>query len=93
MKTINRVLVTYKKVEFMPDIIQDNVVYISDQYGTAIHNCICGCGTKVAMPIGPGEWNYNIDQNDNLSMSPSVGNYQIPCKSHYIFYKGGANFV
>jgi hypothetical protein len=95
MHTKKRVDITYKKVEFIPEFkeFEDNVIYISDEYGISLHKCICGCGEKVAMPLGAGEWNYKIDSSDNISMHPSVGNYQIPCKSHYIFYKGGANFV
>lgn len=95
METKKRVDLTYKKVETMPDLegFEDNVVYISDKFGVAIHKCMCGCGIQTVMPIGEKGWNYNIDKNDNLSMHPSVGNYQFPCESHYIIYKGGANFV
>lgn len=96
MKTKKRIEVTYKKVDgFMPDFetFEDNVIYISDKYGTAIHKCICGCGEKVVTPLSKNMWQYQIDANDKISMQPSVGNYQQPCNTHYIFYKGGANFV
>jgi len=95
MKTKIRVDVTYKISEFIPEFeeFEDNVIYISDVYGVSVHKCMCGCGSKTVMPLGKGEWKYQIDSNDNISMQPSVGNYQLPCKSHYIFYKGGANFV
>jgi len=95
MNTKKRVDVIYTKVEFMPEFedFEDDVIYISDEYKVSIHKCICGCGEKVVMPLGDGEWVYKIDSSDKISMHPSVGNYQLPCKSHYIFYKGGANFV
>ena len=95
MRTQNRVLVKYKKVEYIPkdNDMDENTIYISDQYGISVHKCICGCKTITAMPLGENEWSYQIDTNNNISMQPSVGNYQFPCKSHYIFYKGGANFV
>lgn len=95
MKTLKRIEVTYKKVLFMPDYedFEDNVIYISDRYGTAIHKCMCGCGEKVVTPLSDKMWRYQIDKSDRISMQPSVSNYQTPCKSHYIFQKGGANFV
>lgn len=95
MKTIKQVDVAFEKVEFMPDFkdFKDNVIYISDEYKTASHKCMCGCGTEVNMPLTDYWWKYQIDSNDRISMQPSVGNYQIPCKSHYIITKGKANFV
>ena len=94
MKTIKRVPVTFERVEFMPayELFEENVIYISDKFEVSIHRCLCGCGSKTVMPLGKGNWNYSID-NDKLTMSPSVGNYQMPCKSHYIITNGGANFV
>jgi len=32
-------------------------------------------------------------EDGKVSFTPSVGNYQIPCKSHYIITKSVANFV
>lgn len=78
----------------MPDygLFKESVIYISDKYGVSIHRCLCGCGSKTVMPLGKGHWNYEI-KNEKLTMSPSVGNYQMPCKSHYIITNGVANFV
>ena len=95
MQTKKRINVTFKKVKHIPEKVdmEDNVIYISDEYGISEHKCMCGCGNLVAMPIGKNEWSYKIDASNRISMSPSVGNYQLQCKSHYIIYKGGANFI
>ena len=95
MKTLKRVEITYKKLHYMTphSEIEENVIYITDEYGTSSHKCLCGCGELTVLPLGKGEWSYQIDANDKLFMQPSVGNYQLPCKSHYIITKGGANFV
>jgi hypothetical protein len=95
MKTLKRIDVSFRKVQYMPSLseMEESVIYISDEYGVSGHKCMCGCGSKTIMPIGKGEWNYDIHSNGKISMSPSVGNYQLPCKSHYIIQNGGANFV
>lgn len=95
MRTLKRVAVTFEKVDYMPSVseMKDGVIYISDKYAISGHKCLCGCGELTIMPISPGEWNYQIDESNRLSIRPSVGNYQLPCKSHYIIQKGGANFV
>lgn len=100
MKTLRQVEVSSEFTEFIPEaknMIQ-NVVYISNQYHTSSHLCLCGCGELVAMPLNTNVhpthgWDYDVDDKERLSFIPSVGNYQIPCKSHYIITKGKANFV
>jgi hypothetical protein len=96
MKTLKKVPISYKEVpEFMPEFetMEEGVLYVSHQYHTAIHRCLCGCGEKIVTPIGHerGGWTLNLD--NGVTMTPSIGNYQLPCKSHYIITKGVANFV
>lgn len=69
-------------VEFMPSELQEGVLYVSIQYATAIHTCACGCGNKVVTPISPGDWQLLFDGN-SVSLTPSIGNWQFPCRSHY----------
>ena len=77
MKTVR-----YKFVEFIPDILEDGVIYISIEYCTAVHKCICGCGNEVVTPLSPTDWQLTFD-GKSVSLSPSIGNWNFKCKSHY----------
>ena len=78
-----------QKVEFMPKELQAGILYYAEEYGAAAHLCACGCGSKVRTPIDDTEWSLEEDA-DGPSLYPSVGNWQKPCRSHYIIYKGEA---
>ncbi|MDR3392272.1 MAG: DUF6527 family protein [Sulfuriferula sp.] len=73
-------------VETVPEHLEQGVLYVSEKYGTAIHLCACGtCGWKTVTPfhIGDRGWVYTRDAEDRITLSPSIGNQQFPCKSHY----------
>lgn len=74
-------------VELMPQSLKDGIVYVSMEYGTVIHNCCCGCGNKVVTPLSPTDWKLMFD-GENISISPSIGNWSFPCQSHY-WIRGG----
>ena len=69
-------------VEIIPDILEDNTLYISGEYEIAIHKCCCGCGLKVVTPLNHNEWTLTFE-GETVTLSPSIGNFQFPCKSHY----------
>lgn len=75
-------IVQHKFIEFMPDIIEDGILYISLDYGTVIHNCACGCGSEVNTPLSPTGWEM-IYNGEAVTLKPSVGNWSFDCKSHY----------
>lgn len=77
MKTIQ-----HKFVDFIPEKPDDGVIYITVIYRTAVHNCICGCGNKVVTPLSPSHWKI-IFNGKTISLSPSIGNWNFECKSHY----------
>lgn len=79
---MKRTEISYEFVEFMPADLEGGQLYVSIQYATAVHLCACGCGTKVVTPISPAEWHLLFD-GDSVSLSPSIGNWQFPCQSHY----------
>lgn len=92
MKTLRKV--TIKRVEFcvtVPDILEEGVIYVSEEYKCTRHLCLCGCNQHVIMRLGPGEWNY-IMQGNGISFTPSILQ-RMGCKSHYIITDGVANFV
>jgi hypothetical protein len=69
-------------VEFIPKNREEGVVYVSMKYATAVHNCLCGCGLKVVTPISPVGWRLIYD-GETISLSPSIGSWEFPCRSHY----------
>jgi len=77
MKTLQ-----HRFVEFIPEILEDNTLYISIEYRSAAHKCICGCGNRVVTPITPNDWKLIFD-GKTVSLSPSIGNWNFDCKSHY----------
>jgi Family of unknown function (DUF6527) len=81
MKTIQ-----HKFVEFIPDVIEEGILYVSIDYCTAIHKCICGCGNEVVTPLSPTDWEVTFD-GKTISLSPSIGNWNFECKSHYWIIK------
>jgi len=74
-------------VEDMPEVIEEGMVYISIKHRLTEHLCACGCGAEVSLPLGRSEW--SIEYNgDTVSIRPSIGNWRLPCKSHYIIQEG-----
>lgn len=69
-------------VEFIPTPLEEDVLYISITHKTAVHSCACGCGNKVVTPIRPTDWRIEYD-GESVSLWPSIGNWQFPCRSHY----------
>ncbi len=72
----------HKFVEFIPKTLEDDVIYISVEYGAVTHKCCCGCGEKVFTPLSPTDWKL-IFNGETISLSPSIGSWNLPCKSHY----------
>jgi hypothetical protein len=77
MKTVQ-----HQFVEFIPEQIEEGILYISLPYSTAVHRCICGCGNEVVTPISPKDWQLTFDGN-YVSLFPSIGNWNFRCRSHY----------
>lgn len=75
------------RVQYVPKILESGVLYVSDEFETAVHLCACGCGSKVTTPLGPTEWRVT-EKNGIPTLSPSVGNWQLPCRSHYLIIAG-----
>lgn len=69
-------------VEFIPTHLEDGVLYISQEYKTAIHKCCCGCGQEVVTPLSAAQWQVTVTK-DKVSLNPSIGNWNFECKSHY----------
>jgi hypothetical protein len=78
------------KIEFLrpefvvsfPAEMKEGVLYISDEYSTAVHKCCCGCGEKVLTPLNPAKWRLTKSAT-GVSLRPSIGNWKFACQSHY----------
>ncbi|XZW32437.1 DUF6527 family protein [Acinetobacter baumannii] len=67
----------------IPRELEVGVLYISMEYATAVHSCCCGCGEQVVTPFSPTDWKMIYD-GETVSLTPSVGNWNLVCRSHYI---------
>lgn len=71
----------------MPKELEPGVLYVAEEFDAAGHLCACGCGNKVMTPLGPTEWSFE-ESTEGPTLNPSIGNWQLPCKSHYWIIAG-----
>lgn len=69
-------------VHRVPEDLSQDILYVCFDCNVVVHLCACGCGEKVVLPIAPDFWSVKYD-GETVSLSPSIGNFQFPCKSHY----------
>jgi hypothetical protein len=79
-------------VEFIPDQLKDDTIYVSIPYATAAHKCCCGCGAEVVTPLSPTDWTLIFD-GETISLDPSIGNWSFECKSHYWIRNNGVRWA
>jgi hypothetical protein len=91
MKTLKRVEIDPVFVEFVPENLEQNKLYISEKYNGCSHLCLCGCGVTCYLPLNPGEWSIK-NNSGKVSITPSILQ-RFDCKSHYIITNNVANFV
>lgn len=70
-------------VVHVPEKLDSGVLYVSMECAVATHLCCCGCGSEVVTPFTPDGWKITFD-GESLSLWPSVGNWNLPCRSHYV---------
>lgn len=75
------------RVDFLPKELEEGILYVSEEYGIAGHLCPCGCKNKIMTPIDPSEWSFK-EINNEPTLYPSIGNWQLPCRSHYWITNG-----
>lgn len=71
-----------KSVERIPHKLKQGILYVCLECQVAVHLCACGCGEKTVTPLGINGWAL-IFRDGELSLNPSIDNFNIPCKSHY----------
>jgi hypothetical protein len=75
-------ILQHRFVEFIPEKVEEGVIYISIEYCTAIHKCVCGCGKEVVTPLSPTDWKLTFN-GKAITLYPSIGNWNFECQSHY----------
>ncbi|WP_368085920.1 DUF6527 family protein [Sphingomonas sp. NFR04] len=85
MTRVDRLKVVF--MDEMPEVLEDGVLYISQECHVALHNCACGCGKEVSTPLVPTEFTLSI-RDGRPSLWPSIGNHDFACASHYIVRDG-----
>ncbi len=73
---------THQFVDSAPAQLDEGVLYVSIAYATALHKCCCGCGNEVVTALSPARYRMTFD-GDTVSLHPSIGNWGLPCRSHY----------
>ncbi len=74
-------------VRYMPEELKSGILYVSNEFDIAIHICPCGCGSKIKTPLGTTEW--ILEETEyGPTLYPSIGNWQLPCQSHYWIKQG-----
>ena len=81
-----------QRVEFIPEQLSNGVLYVSERYNTATHNCCCGCGLEVVTPLTPNDWKLQLE-GDLPTLKPSIGNWSFPCRSHYWITRGRVSWA
>ncbi|MEV4748920.1 DUF6527 family protein [Streptosporangium sp. NPDC049248] len=74
-------------IESFPPEMMRGVLYVSIPYATCGHLCACGCGQEIVTPLSPAQWALTYD-GQNASLRPSIGNWGLPCRSHYWIKEG-----
>ena len=78
---------TPEYVDFIPPVsdMKEGVLYISKVFKTTAHLCACGCGNVVVLPFGRSDGMFwaLTERLSGVTIRPSVGSFNLPCKSHY----------
>lgn len=79
-------------MDHIPNQLDQDVIYISNKFETAVHLCLCGCENESVTPfrIESNGWDL-IEDNNKISLTPSILNTNCPNKYHYIITKNIAN--
>ena len=78
-------------VTSFPEELEAGHLYVSDRFSTASHLCACGCGREVVTPLSPSQWVLTFE--GSVSLRPSIGNWLLPCQSHYVIDHGAIRWA
>lgn len=81
----------YRAVDRIPANLDPGIVYHSEEFELAAFLCPCDCGHRVMLlvPDSHSVWN----QSGFATISPSVGVFDAPCKSHFFIRSGEVDWL
>ena len=53
--------------QYVPETLEDGILYISIENRTITHLCCCGCRSEVVTPLDPTQWRLIYDGRVSLS--------------------------
>ena len=77
-------------VHRVPAELKEGILYVCLDCDVVVHKCACGCGERLFTSL-PEHWKLTYD--GEVTLSPSIGNYQYECKSHYFIRNGKVVWV
>lgn len=81
----------YEAVDRVPKEMEECVVYHSEEFELAGLRCACGCGHRVTLLVPDSH--QVIDQAGWARVSPSIGVFDAPCRSHFIITASGVDWL
>ena len=82
----------HKFIKSFPDKLEQGILYVSVEFGSAAHLCFCGCGSEVYTRFSPRDWSMKFN-GETVSINPSIGNWSFPCQSHYVLDGGRVHWA
>lgn len=79
--------IKHQFVYSVPATLQEGVLYVCLKHNIVSHLCACGCGHRIDTPLDPSEWTLTYD-GKTVSLNPSIGNWDLPCHTHYFITRG-----
>jgi hypothetical protein len=83
---------SHRSVGLIPERLRSATLYVSAEFGVAVHLCACGCGTEIVTPIGGDGWSVSCD-GKSVTLDPSIGNAGLACRSHYRITRGTVDWM
>ncbi|MGX9120463.1 DUF6527 family protein [Mesorhizobium sp. BHbsci] len=81
----------YLLVDRIPSQMREGIVYHTEEFELAGLLCACGCGHRITLlvPDSHNVW----DEGGYVTIRPSIGVFDAPCKSHYIISAGDVQWL
>jgi hypothetical protein len=72
------------------------VVRKNDTYSWAKFKCPCGCHKNITLSLTPNikpNWDIKFNNDNKVTLSPSINLTDFPCKSHFFIKNNKINWV